>query len=1382
MTHRHASLPKSPFNTRAFLRRALLSVPAAASAALLFAGHSAKAASDAYATDATSGNFSTSFTLGTTTPTTGGTSSPASGDALYFGTETTGTVTPNNDLTGVSFAGITFNSGASAFTIGGNTFTLTGGITNNSTSLETFTTSSGALTQANSQTYTLGGGITITNGLTITGGNNTTLTANGAGSTLTLGGLNVNTSISRLGTIVNGSGNVNITGNITAGDTVDNLTYSGTGTLTIAGGFGLDSNGSSLNVSSGTISLTSAQQGAPVNVTGTGSFTETSAGSILNNGSPTATFTQNSTGTTTLAGSNTYSNTTTVSNGTFNLSGTGTLSGGTAITVNGGAFNESAGAVISAGSTFTTTGGTTTLSGANTYTGATNVNGGTLTLDFSGATTPATATNLIKSGNTVNLGGGTLALKGGGTGDTNAQTFGTTAFTAVTASKINLNSNGGTLNLVLGGLTRNAQSSVDITLPTAGTVSTTSTTFATNGVLTSAATNGVAFATVNGGAAFASNTTGTIGAITPATGSAYGAAANVSVGTADAPASGAGANTLTFGTAGMVTFTSTNAITTGGILVTPSATGVSTITGGTLTAGGGKDLTLFNYQPTSTGSLTVSSTIADNATASALSISGVGTTILTAANTFTGQTALLGGTLNLSNQFALQNSVLQINAGTSLVFDQSVSGNAFTIAGLNGAGNIALLNNATTPAPVALTLNVATGTTDTYTGVLSGTGATLTKTGAGTQYLNAASTYTGVTAINGGILYLGNAFAGKILNTSGVVTATGGSLGFQGGNSGANESAVVGGVISGTGGITDSQGNQNIYVVLDKANTYTGPTNLTARGGLQSNVAAAYDANGNMISSGFGVNSALVFASGLGANAGETVVLNANSQLGSLSTNGATVAVSSGNGVILNGFNLIIGGDNTSTTFNSQITGSALPNGGTTTATRTVGGNLTKIGTGTQTLGGSNLYEGVTTITGGTLAVTTLVNGGVSTTGTVSSGSNQLTVASATGVSIGQIVQSTVLAGTAETITAINGNVLTLSGNASAALTNGPVFIGTGNGLGISTNAAANLVLDGGTLQYTGVATSTDRLFTVGSAETAGATGTLDASGTGALNFTNTGAIAYGTAGQPRTVGLTGTSTAANTLAPLIGNNGSGGVVSVAKSGAGTWVLTGANTYSGGTAVNAGTLLVNGSLTPAVAGGSAVMVGATATPGASATLGGVGILTVTSATVNQNGTLAPGATVGATTGTLTLNTTGGLTINGTLAIGITGTGGTSLATTGGLTLGWHLAPDAHGNAKPFLTTRWPPRAVRSAGRLARPRRPPAIRSSTMIRLLTAAPEATSFWSPCPSPSTLWASALMLAGAGLVLPPPEPPRLIILCAGGRDKAAPVHRRGLPFAGF
>lgn len=66
------------------------------------------------------------------------TAAPGNGDSIVFGTVLSGSSTTlNNDIASLSLAGITFNTGASAWTLGGNALTLTGGIVNNSTSLQT---------------------------------------------------------------------------------------------------------------------------------------------------------------------------------------------------------------------------------------------------------------------------------------------------------------------------------------------------------------------------------------------------------------------------------------------------------------------------------------------------------------------------------------------------------------------------------------------------------------------------------------------------------------------------------------------------------------------------------------------------------------------------------------------------------------------------------------------------------------------------------------------------------------------------------------------------------------------------------------------------------------------------------------------------------------------------------------------------------------------------------------------------------------------------------------------------------------------------------------------------------------------------------------------
>lgn len=184
-------------------------------------------------------------------------------------------------------------------------------------------------------------------------------------------------------------------------------------------------------------------------------------------------------------------------------------------------------------------------------------------------------------------------------------------------------------------------------------------------------------------------------------------------------------------------------------------------------------------------------------------------------------------------------------------------------------------------------------------------------------------------------------------------------------------------------------------------------------------------------------------------------------------------------------------------------------------------GQLTKTGSGMLTLSGANTYSGATAISAGILNVASLSDYGV------------------------------------------NGSLGNRLASAETA---------TGEGIGIH----LGLGTAGATLQYTGsTAQSTNRQIRLSAANN-----TIDASGTGAgtLSFTYSGTNTnlFDTAGT-RTLTLTGSNTGNNTFAIRVENQGPN-ATSLTKNGAGTWVLTGASTYTGATTISGGGILSVSSL------------------------------------------------------------------------------------------------------------------------------------------------------------------------------------------------------------
>ena len=227
-----------------------------------------------------------------------------------------------------------------------------------------------------------------------------------------------------------------------------------------------------------------------------------------------------------------------------------------------------------------------------------------------------------------------------------------------------------------------------------------------------------------------------------------------------------------------------------------------------------------------------------------------------------GAALIFGGTSSAGS------STLTSNNGTAVQFDGAATGGTARI--IANAGGIFEVNGSTLSDVTVGSIEGAgsffldskrltTGANDlssTVSGVVSGTGGSLVKTGSGTLTLSGANTYSGGTTVNAGTLQLG---ASNSLLTTGALTVTGGTFDLNnnsqtvGALSGTGGTITLGGgtltvdsgsntslasVISGTGSLT-KQGSGTL--TLTGANTYTGATTVTAarlavNGSITSNV------------------------------------------------------------------------------------------------------------------------------------------------------------------------------------------------------------------------------------------------------------------------------------------------------------------------------------------------------------------------------------------------------------------------------------------------------------------------------------------------------------------------------------------------------------------
>jgi autotransporter-associated beta strand protein len=670
-----------------------------------------------------------------------------------------------------------------------------------------------------------------------------------------------------------------------------------------------------------------------------------------------------------------------------------------------------------------------------------------------------------------------------------------------------------------------------------------------------------------------------------------------------AAANGAHTDTISTGMtlAGNATFMA-NASNASSLLSIAAVTGSAT-TGNTAT------LTLNG---SNTGNNSITGIIGNGAGGGKLAIvkSDAGTWRLSGVNTFTGGLTLNSGTLQLGdnaalggsgNVFTINGGVINVTAARTTTNNNAQNWNGdFTFLGSNtlnlGTGAVAM--NATRTVTVNSS-NLTVG------GVISGSGFGLTKAGAGTLTLSGANTFTGPVTINSGTLTVTSAIGnGSVAGGLGQATNAASNLVINGGTFNWNAAATATsdrGITIGTNGGTifanGSGGSAGLRL--------TGPLALAGSGPRTITLVSVANSRENTWSADIGDSGG---ATTLAVN--NTTASNTSSWMlnGNLTFTGG-LSVGGGGGTLY-----LRGNQNNFSGGVSVGAGSALyfTNNNTMTFSQDVSNN--------GTFGFSGQASGVSTVNNNSGAIIT-ISGLISGNGSVSHAMNNN----------GRIIQSNPSNSyTGSTTTAASSITLTLE---ASKLANG----GQNSSIGASSSAAGNLVLGSNTspgtsiLDYVGTGDSTDRLFTIKS-NSGGGAGIYN-NGSGALNFTNTGSIAFGTANMAATFFLGGSSAHYNTFAPILNNNGSG-VVSLTKSGAGTWVLTGANTYTGNTTISVGTLVFQN--TSAKSSGSNVTVAAGANLGLGVGNASIDYSNHAANIFNNNGN-----------GTFTLNATSGIALDTT---------------------------------------------------------------------------------------------------------------------------------------
>ncbi|WP_033074182.1 autotransporter-associated beta strand repeat-containing protein [Sphingopyxis sp. MWB1] len=640
------------------------------------------------------------------------------------------------------------------------------------------------------------------------------------------------------------------------------------------------------------------------------------------------------------------------------------------------------------------------------------------------------------------------------------------------------------------------------------------------------------------------------------------------------------------------------------------------ISNGSLNSNGAGALTLSGPMGiTNTATLGGSFTGADNVISGVISGTGnlrgagSGTWLVTGDNSYTGQTIVDSGILRAGSATAFAGSTrFDVNGGTLDLndFDQ-------TLTALTGTGGTLDLGTA------LLKIDGPTGTSASFGGSITGNGG-LSKMGNSTQTLTGASSYSGDTRVGGGTLALDFSSTGgplsNIIGSDSTLRMAGGTLRVTGAANESNTQTFDGLVISagnnmisavsGTGGsmtinlgaITRTGGLMNF--VLPSSGNIT--TTNTALGGwatvngtdyakvVGGNIQAFTDADytdkdnaANWVPDEYITDVAGFFGTVTGTKqlgglrytqaVSTTVTVDAGETLGVDGTIIVAPTVMGGNqqitGGMMTGASGGVLGIQQNSTGNFTIGSQIVDNG--------PGMGFTKAGTGLVTLSNTaNSYTGATRVVHGTLAVASVRNGGAaSSIGASSAASSNLVLEGSTlrytgggdssdrgfvfdksgailgsGIEVTNAAANLTLSGL---VTSPGDAAFTKSGPGTLTLANsandftGVITVNGGllgattladggqvSSIGAGSNAPSSLILNGGGLQYTGGTTTSNRGFTLGASG-----GIVDVTSAATI-LTNSGVVVGG--GR------------------------------LTKNGAGTLVLTGANTHTGGNSINNGVL------------------------------------------------------------------------------------------------------------------------------------------------------------------------------------------------------------------